>query len=160
MILKRMKRRHLRADALAVAARARDLRPGIALGADLIAGFPTEDEEMFERTRALIDEAALDYLHVFPFSARRETPAARMPQLPGNLVRERARRLREAGDAALERALAARVGMAGQVLVERENFGRSEHYAPVKFDGAARPGEIVTLRLAASTPNELIGAAA
>ncbi|HKT17336.1 MAG TPA: tRNA (N(6)-L-threonylcarbamoyladenosine(37)-C(2))-methylthiotransferase MtaB, partial [Stellaceae bacterium] len=101
LILKRMKRRHSRAEALEVCRRARALRPGIALGADLIAGFPTEDEAMFKRTLDLIDEAGLDYLHVFPFSARAGTPASRMPQVPRALIRERAARLRAAGAGAL-----------------------------------------------------------
>ncbi len=104
LVLKRMRRRHSRGDALAVAARARALRPGIALGADLIAGFPTEDEAMFARTHDLVAEAELDYLHVFPFSPRPGTPAARMPQVPPPLVRERAARLRAAGAASLARA--------------------------------------------------------
>ncbi len=158
LVLKRMKRRHSRADALAVAARARDLRPGIALGADLIAGFPTEDEAMFGRTLALVEEAALDYLHVFPFSPRPGTPAARMPQVPRALVRERALRLRQAGAAALTRSLAARIGDTASVLVEREGFGRSEHYAPVRIAGAA--GATLRARLVASTGDMLIGAPA
>jgi len=155
LVLKRMKRRHSRADALAVAARARALRPGIALGADLIAGFPTEDEAMFERTRALVAEAGLDYLHVFPFSPRPGTPAARMPQVPRALVRERAARLREDGAASLARALGARVGSEASVLIETDGFGRSEHYAPVRIAGT--PGGIVRARIAASTGTMLVG---
>src|SRR5579883_1735358 len=135
LILKRMKRRHTRAQALAVARRTRDLRPGIALGTDLIAGFPTEDETMFARSLDFVAEAGLDYLHVFPFSARANTPAARMPQLPKALVRERGARLRAAGAAALERALRARVGTEARVLIEQSGFGRSEHYAPVALAG-------------------------
>jgi threonylcarbamoyladenosine tRNA methylthiotransferase MtaB len=160
LVLKRMKRRHLRADGLAVCRRARDLRPGIALGADLIAGFPTEDDAMFARTEAMIAEAQLDYLHVFPFSPHPETPAARMPQVPGTVVRERAARLRAAGAAALARALAARVGAPASVLVERPGFGRSEHYAPVRLDSATPPGEISLARITASDGETLIGAAA
>jgi threonylcarbamoyladenosine tRNA methylthiotransferase MtaB len=158
LVLKRMKRRHSRAEALATAARARDLRPGIALGADLIAGFPTEDEAMFGRTFALVEEAGLDYLHVFPFSPRPGTPAARMPHVPRALVRERAARLREAGAAALARALAARVGTTARVLVEQDGFGRSEHYAPVRVIGT--PGAIASVRIAASTGTMLVGEAA
>src|SRR6202008_3686218 len=116
---KRMKRRHLRADALAACQRARALRPDIALGADMIAGFPTEDDEMFACSVAFVEEAALDYLHVFPFSARPGTPAARMPQVPGNIVKERAAKLREAGAGSTARALTARIGTIAQVLVER-----------------------------------------
>jgi len=160
LVLKRMKRRHSRADSLAICRRARDLRPGIALGADLIAGFPTEDEAMFANTLALIAEAGLDYLHVFPFSPRPGTPAARMPQVPRALVRERAQLLRSAGAAALERALASRVGGRAAVLVERDGFGRSEHYAPVRHALPANPGAIVTLRLAEATKDTLWGEAA
>jgi threonylcarbamoyladenosine tRNA methylthiotransferase MtaB len=160
LILKRMKRRHSRAQVLEVCRRARDLRPGIALGADLIAGFPTEDEVMFRRSLEFIDEAGLDYLHVFPYSARARTPAARMPQLHGNVVQERANRLRDAGATALARALAARVGKIADVVVERPGFGHSEHYAPVEFaEGLARHGALVSLRIAGSTGARLIGAA-
>ncbi|HEX4113532.1 MAG TPA: tRNA (N(6)-L-threonylcarbamoyladenosine(37)-C(2))-methylthiotransferase MtaB [Stellaceae bacterium] len=133
LILKRMKRRHSRAQARDACARARRLRPGIALGADLIAGFPTESAAMFDHTLALVEETALDYLHVFPFSPRPGTPAARMPPVSRDLVRERAARLREAGTRALARSLAGRVGQVADVLIERDGFGRSEHYAPVRF---------------------------
>ncbi|MDE1932289.1 MAG: radical SAM protein, partial [Alphaproteobacteria bacterium] len=160
LILKRMKRRHTRDQALAVARRARDLRPGIALGADLIAGFPTEDESMFARSLDFVTEAGLDYLHVFPFSARANTPAARMPQLPKALVRERAARLRAAGAAALERALRARVGTEAQVLIEQPGFGRSEHYAPVTVACDTVPGTIVRTHLTGTTAERLIGVAA
>jgi threonylcarbamoyladenosine tRNA methylthiotransferase MtaB len=157
LILKRMKRRHSRAQALAACARARDLRPGIALGADLIAGFPTEDEAMFEHTLALVDEAALDYLHVFPFSPRPGTPAARMPQQPRGVVRERAERLRAAGATALRRSLAARVGGTARVLVERPGFGHSEHYAPVRFAGDGATGSVRNVMLTGAEPAYLIG---
>jgi threonylcarbamoyladenosine tRNA methylthiotransferase MtaB len=157
MILKRMKRRHSRADALSACRRARDLRPGIALGADMIAGFPTEDDDMFERSRALIEEAALDYLHVFPFSARPTTPAARMPQLPHAIVRERAARLRATAAGTLSRALTARIGTTAQVLVERDGFGHSEHYAPVTFEGAATIGAIVPIAVTRAAPDMLYG---
>jgi threonylcarbamoyladenosine tRNA methylthiotransferase MtaB len=158
MILKRMKRRHLRADALAACRRARDLRPGIALGADMIAGFPTEDEAMFARSVAFVEEAALDYLHVFPYSARPGTPAARMPQLPGNIVKEHAAKLREAGAAATARAFAARIGTVAQVLVEKAGFGHSEHYAPVRFTGAAKIGSIAAVQIAGAARDALSGA--
>jgi threonylcarbamoyladenosine tRNA methylthiotransferase MtaB len=160
LVLKRMKRRHSRADALALCRRARDLRPGIALGADLIAGFPTESAAMAERTRDLVEEAAIDYLHVFPFSARPATPASRMPQLPGAVVRERAARLRAAGASALARSLAGRVGGEAAVLVERPGFGHSEHYAPVRFAGAAAAGSLLRLRLTSANARELSGEAA
>src|SRR5690348_10254936 len=157
LILKRMKRRHSRAEALAVCRRARSLRPQIALGADLIAGFPTEDETMFQRTRDFIDEAGLDYLHVFPFSARVGTPAARMPQPPRAVIRERAARLREAGAMALARALAARIGTVAQVLVERPGFGRSEHWAPVRFSGEAAVGSVAAVKLLAAGADTIEG---
>ncbi len=157
LILKRMKRRHLRDEALATCRRARALRPGVALGADLIAGFPTEDEAMFQRTLDFVAEAQLDYLHVFPFSARPGTPAARMPQVPKALARERAARLRGAGAAALERRLASHVGATAQILVERPGFGRSEHYAPVSFDGDAATGAVVKVALLRAEPDQLIG---
>jgi threonylcarbamoyladenosine tRNA methylthiotransferase MtaB len=160
LILKRMKRRHSRAQALDACARAARLRPGIALGADLIAGFPTEDEAMFGRSLALIDEAGLDYLHVFPYSARPGTPASRMPPVPHDVIRERAARLREAGAAALTRSLAARVGSNAQILVEQPGFGRSEHYAPVRFSGEAASGTIVAVALDRAAPDMLYGQAA
>jgi threonylcarbamoyladenosine tRNA methylthiotransferase MtaB len=158
LILKRMKRRHSRADALAACRRARALRPTIALGADMIAGFPTEDEAMFARSVALLEEAALDYLHVFPFSARPGTPAARMPQPAGGLVKERAARLRSAGAAATARALAARIGSVAEVLIEQAGFGRSEHYAPVRFSSAAAIGSVARVAVTAATSDSLLGA--
>jgi threonylcarbamoyladenosine tRNA methylthiotransferase MtaB len=159
LVLKRMKRRHCREDALAACRRARDLRPGIALGADLIAGFPTESEAMFAQSMTLIEEAQLDYLHVFPYSARPGTPAARMPQLPGVVIRERAARLRQAGATALARALASRVGSEAAVLVERDGFGHSEHYAAVRFTGGGDIGSTARLRITAATAAALIGEA-
>ncbi len=131
MILKRMKRRHNRADAIALCARLRALRPDIALGADLIAGFPTETAEMFAQSLELIEECGLTFLHVFPYSPRPMTPAARMPQLDRNLVRERARRLREAGDNALKRRLDSEIGKTRSVLTEGPEQGRTEHFIPV-----------------------------
>jgi threonylcarbamoyladenosine tRNA methylthiotransferase MtaB len=164
LILKRMKRRHSRDDALGACRRARALRPDIALGADMIAGFPTEDEAMFERSLSLIEEAGLDYLHVFPFSARPGTPAARMPQLPGTVIKDRAARLRAAGVAATAHALAARVGSVAQVLVEQcfdadGGFGHSEHYAPVRFSGTGAIGSIVAVRATAAASGTLLGEA-
>ena len=157
LILKRMKRRHSRADALAACRRGRERRPDIALGADMIAGFPTEDEAMYARSLAFVEEAGLDYLHVFPFSARPGTPAARMPQLPGNIVKERAAKLRDAGAAATARALTARIGTVAQVLVEKDGFGHSEHYAPVRFIGAAAIGSIAPVRIADAMGESLVG---
>src|SRR5262249_35336272 len=133
LILKRMKRRHLRANAITVAQRARALRPETALGADLIAGFPTETEDMFRRSLDLIDECSLAFVHVFPYSARPGTPAARMPQLPDSLVKERAAQLRAVGERALAADLASRVGGETNVLTERMGRGRAEFYATVEF---------------------------
>ena len=161
LILKRMKRRHSRADAVALCARLRRLRPDIAFGADLIAGFPTESEAMFERSLGLIEDCGLAYLHVFPFSARAGTPAARMPQLALGLRRERAARLRAAGAAARRRYLAGRRGATAAVLVETSDAdgarGHSEHFAAVRLDGPARAGEIVTARITGVAGDELIG---
>ena len=157
LILRRMKRRHLRQEALAVCARARRLRPQIALGADLIAGFPTETDAMFENTLALVAEAELDYGHIFPFSPRPGTPATRMPQVPRSLIRERAATLREAAAKSLAHSLTRRVGTNASVLVERRGFGRSEHYAPVRFSAAARAGEILPLRVASAGADSLLG---
>jgi threonylcarbamoyladenosine tRNA methylthiotransferase MtaB len=156
LILKRMKRRHSRCDALAAAARARDLRPGIALGADLIAGFPTEDETMFERSLALVDDCELAFLHVFPFSPRPGTPAARMPQVPSTVAKARARRLRQHGKLATARFLAGRVGAQERVLVERPGRGHGECFAEVEFEGG-RPGEILSLAIEAARDGRLIG---
>ncbi len=133
LILKRMKRRHLRADAIKFCAEARRLRPGIVFGADLIAGFPTETEEMFTRSLDIVDECELTYLHVFPFSPRKGTPAARMPQLARVEVKARAARLRAKGDAMLDRFLAAQTGVTTRVIIEREGMGRTPEFAEMVF---------------------------
>lgn len=156
MVLKRMKRRHGRADALAVAERARRLRPDIAFGADLIAGFPTESEAMFENTLRLVDEAGLAYLHVFPYSERPGTPAARMPQVPKAERKTRAQRLREAGTAALHRHLDGRIGRIVSAVVESEGFARAEDFSPVEIEGGMA-GSVVPLRLVARTGDRLVG---
>jgi len=156
VILKRMKRRHLRADAVAFCAHARRLRPDIAFGADLIAGFPTETEAMFTRSLALVDECGLTSLHVFPFSARPGTPAARMPQVPAPVVKERARRLRERGEAALRRHLEAEIGRRRRVLVEAAGLGRTEQFTPVKLAALRQPGTIVELEIAGHDGRQLI----
>jgi len=154
MILKRMKRRHLRADAIRFCEELRKRRPDIAFGADLIAGFPTETDAMFQNTLALVEECGLSLLHVFPFSPRAGTPAARMPQLPRPLVQERAKALREAGARAYRRRFAAEVGGVRNILVEKPGFGRTEHYLPASVD-AGRPGEIVSARIKATDANHL-----
>jgi threonylcarbamoyladenosine tRNA methylthiotransferase MtaB len=143
MILKRMKRRHGRREAIDACRRARILRPGIALGADLIAGFPTESEAMFGNSLSLVDECALTHLHVFPYSARPETPAARMPQVDGGIVHARAARLREAGAARHAEFLACQVGRVASVLAERGGLGYTEHYAQVRL-GPGVPADAVT----------------
>jgi threonylcarbamoyladenosine tRNA methylthiotransferase MtaB len=146
LILKRMKRRHLRADVLEVARRARSLRPDLALGADLIAGFPTEAEEHVQATLELIAEAGLAFLHVFPFSARPGVPAARMPQLPVALRRERAARLRAAGEAEAARLFASRLGAAEEVLMETPTRGHTAQFAPLRLrQGEAVPGSLLRL---------------
>ncbi len=148
MILKRMKRRHLRDDAIRFCEEARRLRPGIVFGADIIAGFPTETEAMFENSLKLVDECGLTFLHVFPFSPRKGTPAARMPQVKGPAVKERAARLRAAGDAALARHLAAQVGREHRVLLEGPRLGRTEQFTEVAFAGDMPEGRIVSTRIA------------
>jgi threonylcarbamoyladenosine tRNA methylthiotransferase MtaB len=157
LILKRMKRRHSRADAIAVARRARALRPEVALGADLIAGFPTETEEMFGRSLDLIAECGLAFVHVFPYSARPGTPASRMPQLPGGVIRERARRLRAVGEAALAAELCSRIGAEAEVLVERPGKGRAEFYAAVSFATAESEGTVRRMRFVDSSARSLVG---
>ena len=160
LILKRMKRRHGRADVIGLCARLRAVRPDIAFGADLIAGFPTETDAMFERTLELIEQAGLTHLHVFPFSARCGSPAARMPQVPKALRQERAARLRAAGQHAMARFLERQIGRSAQVLVERDGRGRSESFAPfrIEADGAPPvPGAIVTARAERIEDAVLIG---
>jgi threonylcarbamoyladenosine tRNA methylthiotransferase MtaB len=158
LILKRMKRRHVRHDAIAFCRQLRRLRPDIVFGADMIAGFPTETEEMFSRSLDLIGECGLTHLHVFPFSARPGTPAARMPQLPRAVVKERALRLREGGALALRRHLDAEVGAKRRVLLESESLGRTEQFTPVNLAAANAPGEIVELRIAGHDGKRLLAA--
>jgi threonylcarbamoyladenosine tRNA methylthiotransferase MtaB len=157
LILKRMKRRHSRAAAVAACRRARVLRPEAALGADLIAGFPTESEAMFRRSLDLVTECGLAFLHVFPYSPRPGTAAARMPALDPALVRERAARLRAAGQAALAAELGRRVGGAGEVLVEGRGRGRADCYAAVRFAGALPVGALRRMRFAAASGGALVG---
>jgi threonylcarbamoyladenosine tRNA methylthiotransferase MtaB len=159
LILKRMKRRHSRAEAIAVAKRARALRPEVALGADLIAGFPTETEEMFRHTLDLIGECRLAFVHVFPYSVRAGTPAARMPQLPGAVIKERAARVRAAGEVAFAAELSIRIGSETDVLIERPGLGRAAFYAPVSFTGSGDAGSVRRMRLVGTSGRNLIGAA-
>ena len=144
LILKRMKRRHSRGDAIAFCAQVRRLRPDIALGADIIAGFPTETEEMLVRSQDLVEECGLTFLHVFPYSRRQGTPAARMPQVAGGVIRERAKRLRATGAAALRKRLSSEIGATRQVLIESGTQGRTEHFLPAAIAGDT-PGAVRAL---------------
>ncbi len=159
IILKRMKRRHLRADAVRFTAELSRLRPGIAFGADLIAGFPTETEAQFENSLSLIADCGLSSVHVFPYSARRGTPAARMPQLDRAVVKARAARLRAAAAEAWARHLSAERGEA-DVLVEKPGFGRTERFTPVRFADAAEPGAIRRMRITGDDGEALTACAA
>jgi threonylcarbamoyladenosine tRNA methylthiotransferase MtaB len=153
-----MKRRHSRAQALDVIARLRAARPGVALGADLIAGFPTESDFAFANTLSLIEDASLAFVHVFPYSPRPGTPAARMPQLNGRIIQDRTKALRAAAQAAQARFLNARIGETAEVLVERS--GRSGHgadFARVDLDQTAAPGSLVRATIVAARADRLMG---
>jgi threonylcarbamoyladenosine tRNA methylthiotransferase MtaB len=156
MILKRMRRRHLREDAIRFCDEARRLRPDVAFGADLIAGFPTETDAMFESTRDIVDACGLAYLHVFPFSPRSGTPAARMPQVPRDVVKQRAQNLRQKGSEALVRHLSVQVGRSVEVLVERDGLARAPDYAEVSLDGLP-PGKLANVTIAGHDDRRLIG---
>ena len=158
MILKRMKRRHTRAQVIEFCQSLRSRRPDIAFGADIIAGFPTETEEMFQNSLDLVEEAGLQYLHVFPFSPREGTPAARMPQLDRREIKDRAARLRVAGDAAHHRFLESLVGARESAIVEAGARARLGNFAEVRLEAAnAAPGELVTVDLLARTDKTLRG---
>jgi threonylcarbamoyladenosine tRNA methylthiotransferase MtaB len=158
LILKRMKRRHLRTDAVAFCATVRRLRPDTVFGADLIAGFPTETEDMFGNSLALVEDCGLTHLHVFPFSPRPGTPAARMPQLARQTVKERAARLRQCGATALTRHLEDEVGATRRVLVESDDSGRTEQFTQVKLASPVEAGSIVELKIAAHDGRQLLAA--
>ena len=155
LILKRMKRRHGCADALAAIEHARTLRPGIAIGADLIAGFPTETEALFAETLAFVEVADLPFLHVFPYSERPGTPAARMPPVPVPVRRERAARLRAAGRQAARRFFASQVGRTITVLTESNDTGHSEHFAPVRLRSAVEAGRLIAAHVVSATDEGL-----
>ena len=157
LVLKRMKRRHNRADAIRIASRARALRPDMALGADLIAGFPTETEDMFANTLASVEECGLTWLHVFPYSPRPGTPAAKMPQVPAPVRKERAARLRVAGAAAVTRYLDRLVGSETTILAEQADLGRTEGFAEVTLAGGLVPGSLARVRLTARAADRLQG---
>ncbi len=155
LVLKRMKRRHCRDDAIKFCAQVRRLRPDIALGADIIAGFPTETEQMFARSQDLVQACGLTFLHVFPYSPRPGTPAARMPQVNGNAIKERAKRLRATGEVALQRRLASEVGATRHVLIESASQGRTEHFVPVAIAGET-PGAVRRLAISGTDGVRLI----
>ncbi|MCB1970377.1 MAG: tRNA (N(6)-L-threonylcarbamoyladenosine(37)-C(2))-methylthiotransferase MtaB [Geminicoccaceae bacterium] len=157
MILKRMKRRHLRGDVIELCGRLRERRPELAFGADMIAGFPTETDAMFEQSLAIVDEAGLTFLHVFPYSPRPSTPAARMPQVARQVVKERAARLRSVGEECLARFLAGQVGTKRQVLVERGNRGHTQHFAPVRLTTPADGGTLRDVAIEAVDQHMLVG---
>lgn len=157
MILKRMKRRHSRRQTIEFCEAVRRLRPDAAFGADLIAGFPTETDEMFQNTLRLVDEAGLTYLHVFPYSPRTGTPAAKMPQVARNAVKERAARLRLKGDDRLKAHIANLSGEVRDVLAEKSDSGRTPCFAPVRIEGGAIPGSIARMVLTATGGTGLSG---
>ena len=157
MILKRMKRRHLRQQSLDFCRQMKEARKDIVFGADLIAGFPTETDEMFENTLALVDECDLTYLHVFPYSPRPGTPAARMPQVNGRIIRDRASRLRAAGANRLENFLQGQTGTICSALTETETTARSEHFAPIDLAAQGLPGTIVNVKITGTANGKLHG---
>lgn len=156
MILKRMKRRHSRDDALAIVAKLRSLRPDMVLGADIITGFPTETDPMFDNTLRIVAEADLTYLHVFPYSPRQGTPAARMPQVSNKVARDRAVLLRAEGDKQFAKLAGSRVGKIESVLVERDGLGRTEQFVPIAVAGA-QPGELLAVRVMSIAADGLVG---
>jgi len=156
MILKRMKRRHLRDDAIRFCEDARRLRPDIIFGADIIAGFPTETDAMFDNSLELVTDCDLTFLHVFPYSPRKGTPAARMPQVKGPLIRERAAQLRQLGETQLQRHLAAQIGQTHRILTEGPRMGRTEQFAEVTFNSDQPEGRIVTAAIRAADGGSLL----
>ena len=155
MVLKRMKRRHNREDAIKVCDRIRATRPDATFGADLIAGFPTETNEMFENTLAIIDECDLTHLHVFPYSERGDTPAAKMPAVPKQIRRERAARLRAAGEVRLSGLLKTRIGKTASVLIEKDNMGRCEQFLQVRLNQDVETGTIVNCQISGTDKSQL-----
>ncbi len=156
LILKRMRRRHGRAEAISVISRARSLRPGIAIGADLIAGFPTETTTLFEETLHFVQEMEMPYLHVFPYSERPGTAAARMPAVPISVRRARAARLRQTGEDSADRFLASHMGRTVSVLAEAVQSGHSEHFAPVRLTRSTKPGTLVRARVTGMAAGSLL----
>ncbi len=159
MILKRMKRRHLRDDAISFCNEARALRPDIVFGADIIAGFPTETDAMFENSLRLVQDCELTFLHVFPYSARKGTPAAKMPPVRGPVIKDRAAQLRAAGEAALQRHLAAQIGVMHKVLMESPQMGRTEQFTEVDVPAGGTEGQIMRARITGHGGGRLIAEA-
>ena len=158
LILKRMKRRHLRDDAIRFCEEARKLRPDMTYGADIIAGFPTETEAMFANSLKLVEECDLTWLHVFPYSAREGTPAARMPAVNGKAIKDRAARLRAAGDAQVTRHLAAQEGKTHHILMESPRIGRTEQFTEVVFDSDQPESQIVRATITGVAGTQLTAA--
>ncbi len=156
LILKRMKRRHLRDDAIRFCEDAKKLRPNMTFGADIIAGFPTETEAHFENSLKLVTECDLTWLHVFPYSPRQGTPAARMPQLNGQIIKARAARLREAGERQVDEHLAAQIGTTHHILMENPHMGRTEQFSEVSFETPQSEGSIVTAKIQSRSGNRLL----
>ena len=156
MILKRMKRRHLRADAIEFCTKMRTARPDIIYGADIIAGFPTETEEMFENSLKLIEDCNLTWLHIFPFSPRQGTPAARMPQMDRSIIKERAGRLRACGNIAVQKHLEMQIGIKHKILMENNRMGRTEGFTEVLFSSDKLKGAIVDAIITEKTQTQLI----
>lgn len=155
LILKRMKRRHLRDDAIAFCEQARKLRPDMIFGADIIAGFPTETEAMFENSLKLVTDCDLTFLHVFPYSARKGTPAARMPAVKGPDIKSRAARLRAMGDTALQQHLSAQIGKPHHILMESPRMGRTEQFTEVQFTTDQPEGQIITATITGAAATTL-----
>ena len=156
MTLKRMKRRHNTQQAVEYCSRLIELRPDMVFGADIIAGFPTESDEMFENTLRHVDECGLTYLHVFPFSTRAGTPAERMPQVNGAVIKQRAKRLRRKGEQRLDAYLRAQAGQRVEVLMERDFIGRTPQFAAIKLDQPLTPGAITTAHITGITDNQML----
>ncbi len=156
MILKRMKRRHNRDDAIAFTQQALALRPDMTFGADIIAGFPTETDAMFENSLKLVEDCQLTWLHVFPYSPRAGTPAARIPPVNGNIIKARAAALRKAGQAQVAKHLAAQIGQPHNVLMENPRMGRTEQFAEVNFDRDQPEGQIIAVRITGHNGKQLI----
>jgi len=159
MILKRMKRRHLRDDAIRFCQEARRLRPEMTFGADIIAGFPTETEAMFESSVRLVQECHLTWLHVFPYSPRPGTPAARMPQVDRTAIKDRAARLRAVGEQQVAKHLSEQIGTSHNILMESSRLGRTEQFAEVEFLDDRPEGTIVSARIHRATKNRLVAEA-